>query len=117
MTSSRTHQMSTAAIATGTSDNDDGVEDVRGGKRQTIAFPPSLRKNINRDHGDIILLVCYFITGLLDSASISKWGSFVSMQTGVTDEPITILTPKPILLAFFSRLVFHFALSNHSPCT
>jgi len=39
--------------------------------------------NVHRDWADIILLACYAITGLLDSASISTWGSFVSMQTGL----------------------------------
>ncbi|KAI5921610.1 hypothetical protein F4810DRAFT_677831 [Camillea tinctor] len=48
----------------------------------------SWRKNlsvdIRRDWADLVLLACYIITGLLDSASISTWGSFVSMQTGNT---------------------------------
>jgi hypothetical protein len=37
---------------------------------------------VHRDWADVVLLLCYVITGLLDSASISTWGSFVSMQTG-----------------------------------
>jgi uncharacterized membrane protein YoaK (UPF0700 family) len=40
--------------------------------------------NVHRDWADLVLLMCYIITGLLDSASISTWGSFVSMQTGNT---------------------------------
>ncbi|KAK9784316.1 hypothetical protein SCARD494_13012 [Seiridium cardinale] len=43
-----------------------------------------LTANVHRDWADLILLSCYFITGLLDSASINTWGSFVSMQTGNT---------------------------------
>ena len=39
---------------------------------------------VSRDWADIVLILCYLITGLLDSASISVWGSFVSMQTGNT---------------------------------
>ncbi|KAL4821805.1 hypothetical protein BDW67DRAFT_179633 [Aspergillus spinulosporus] len=36
-------------------------------------------------HGtDLVLLVCYMITGLLDSSAVFIWGSFVSMQTGNT---------------------------------
>ncbi|KAF6829702.1 duf1275 domain protein [Colletotrichum plurivorum] len=52
--------------------------------------PPagSLRKrltaDVQRDWADLVLLACYVITGLLDSSSISIWGSFVSMQTGNT---------------------------------
>ncbi|KAK3311082.1 uncharacterized protein B0T15DRAFT_507677 [Chaetomium strumarium] len=41
-----------------------------------------LTADVSRKHVDVILLLCYLITGLLDSASISVWGSFVSMQTG-----------------------------------
>ncbi|KAL2147127.1 hypothetical protein VTI28DRAFT_557 [Corynascus sepedonium] len=43
-----------------------------------------LRVDVSRDWADCILVFCYLITGLLDSASISVWGSFVSMQTGNT---------------------------------
>ncbi|KAG6079988.1 hypothetical protein E4U15_003531 [Claviceps sp. LM218 group G6] len=39
---------------------------------------------VSRSHADLILLLCYIVTGLLDSASIQVWGSFVSMQTGNT---------------------------------
>ncbi|KAL7628292.1 hypothetical protein AAE478_002492 [Parahypoxylon ruwenzoriense] len=44
----------------------------------------NMRADVRRDWADLILLACYIITGLLDSASISTWGSFVSMQTGNT---------------------------------
>jgi len=40
--------------------------------------------DVKREHADIILVLCYMVTGLLDSASISIWGSFVSMQTGTS---------------------------------
>jgi uncharacterized membrane protein YoaK (UPF0700 family) len=40
--------------------------------------------DVDRSWGDVVLVLCYLITGLLDSASISIWGSFVSMQTGNT---------------------------------
>ncbi|KAJ2896869.1 uncharacterized protein MKZ38_005121 [Zalerion maritima] len=42
----------------------------------------SMMVDVRRDWADLVLLSCYLITGLLDSASISIWGSFVSMQTG-----------------------------------
>lgn len=42
------------------------------------------RAEVKRDWADVVLIFCYIITGLLDSASISIWGSFVSMQTGNT---------------------------------
>ncbi|KAI9931408.1 hypothetical protein ASPWEDRAFT_103557 [Aspergillus wentii DTO 134E9] len=43
-----------------------------------------LHQTLTTKHGDLILLLCYLITGLLDSSSILLWGSFVSMQTGNT---------------------------------
>jgi len=43
-----------------------------------------LTVDVSRDWADVILVLCYFITGMLDSSSISVWGSFVSMQTGNT---------------------------------
>ncbi|KAI0151982.1 hypothetical protein F4776DRAFT_8314 [Hypoxylon sp. NC0597] len=49
-----------------------------GGWRKTMTA------DVRRDWADLVLLACYIITGLLDSASISTWGSFVSMQTGNT---------------------------------
>jgi hypothetical protein len=46
--------------------------------------------DVRRDWADLVLLACYIITGILDSASISTWGAFVSMQTGtVTDQILT----------------------------
>ncbi|CAJ0540857.1 Ff.00g077600.m01.CDS01 [Fusarium sp. VM40] len=34
--------------------------------------------------GDILLLVCFFVAGLVDSAAFNMYGCFVSMQTGNT---------------------------------
>ncbi|OJJ05575.1 hypothetical protein ASPVEDRAFT_45082 [Aspergillus versicolor CBS 583.65] len=39
---------------------------------------------INPQHTELILLFCYTVTGLLDSAAVFIWGSFASMQTGNT---------------------------------
>lgn len=43
-----------------------------------------LREEIDTHYGDLLLLACYVITGLLDSSAVFIWGSFVSMQTGNT---------------------------------
>ncbi|KAL2211644.1 hypothetical protein CC79DRAFT_210867 [Sarocladium strictum] len=47
-----------------------------------------LRKHMtaetSRSWADLVLLLCYVVTGLLDSASTQVWGAFVSMQTGNT---------------------------------
>lgn len=54
-----------------------------GGKPSRLAgLRRRLMVDISRDWADIVLVLCYLITGLLDSASTSIWGSFVSMQTG-----------------------------------
>lgn len=41
-----------------------------------------MNDNVTRSWGDVALLGCYIITGLLDGSSISAFGSFASMQTG-----------------------------------
>lgn len=43
-----------------------------------------LTVDVDKGRGDLILLLCYVITGLLDSCATAAWGSFVSMQTGNT---------------------------------
>lgn len=43
-----------------------------------------LKQPLDPRHGDLLLLFCYIITGLLDSSAVFIWGSFVSMQTGNT---------------------------------
>ena len=48
----------------------------------TVRIRHWMNVDVKREHADIILVLCYLVTGLLDSASISIWGSFVSMQTG-----------------------------------
>ncbi|OAA81295.1 DUF1275 domain protein [Akanthomyces lecanii RCEF 1005] len=44
----------------------------------------SLNADVSRSRADLMLLFCYVVTGLLDSASTQVWGAFVSMQTGNT---------------------------------
>lgn len=43
-----------------------------------------MKQDIDRSWADLILLLSYVITGLLDSSAVFIWGSFVSMQTGNT---------------------------------
>ncbi|KAG8676530.1 hypothetical protein FPOAC2_02596 [Fusarium poae] len=40
--------------------------------------------DIDTRWGDLLLLVCFFIAGLVDSAAFNMYGCFVSMQTGNT---------------------------------
>lgn len=53
-------------------------------KSLTSRMREAAKHEIKRDWADVVLILCYIITGLLDSSSISIWGSFVSMQTGNT---------------------------------
>ncbi|KAM0276536.1 hypothetical protein ACHAQH_006637 [Verticillium albo-atrum] len=63
-------------------------EPLLGTPSSPSASSPRLKSHLNtsvsRKHTDLVLLACYIITGLLDSASNQIWGSFVSMQTGNT---------------------------------
>jgi hypothetical protein len=63
-----------------------------GGQSPKRGWRDNMMANVSRDWADLVLLVCYVVTGLLDSASISTWGSFVSMQTGMLF-PIYLLSP------------------------
>lgn len=65
---------------------------------------------IRRDWADVVLIFCYIITGLLDSASISIWGSFVSMQTGKYCHKVS--SPSPNLLAIFIPVLTHSELNR-----
>ena len=50
----------------------------------TLRLRKHFTVDINKKWGDIALLGCYVITGLLDSASVFIWGSFVSMPVSYT---------------------------------
>ncbi|TIA63435.1 hypothetical protein D6C77_02119 [Aureobasidium pullulans] len=39
---------------------------------------------VDKEYGDVALLVHSFVTGLVDAASFANWGVFVGMQTGNT---------------------------------
>lgn len=45
-------------------------------------FRKQMTAEVSRSWADVVLLLCYVVTGLLDSASTQVWGAFVSMQTG-----------------------------------
>ena len=69
-----------------------GVPDEESPLLRNNAKPPSrslvakcrksMNAEINRSWADLVLLLCYVVTGLLDSSSTQVWGAFVSMQTG-----------------------------------
>lgn len=37
---------------------------------------------VTNDYGDLALLACSFVTGMVDAASFSNWAVFCGMQTG-----------------------------------
>ncbi|KAJ5700870.1 hypothetical protein N7493_011916 [Penicillium malachiteum] len=43
-----------------------------------------LLMELDPKHADIILIICGFVSGLVDGLSFNAWGSFSSMQTGNT---------------------------------
>ncbi|KAI5464395.1 hypothetical protein BGZ63DRAFT_421438 [Mariannaea sp. PMI_226] len=68
-------------------ENNTGTEaddPLLGPKPQQSWWRRKMVVDVRRDWADVVLLACYVITGILDSASISTWGAFVSMQTGNT---------------------------------
>ncbi|KAF2002502.1 hypothetical protein P154DRAFT_140125 [Amniculicola lignicola CBS 123094] len=56
----------------------------RDGLRPWTTLQNHMTQTVSKDWADSVLLFCYIITGLLDSAAVFIWGSFVSMQTGNT---------------------------------
>lgn len=56
-------------------------------KSLTSRIRKAAKAEVKRERADVVLIFCYIITGLLDSSSISIWGSFVSMQTGQWKTP------------------------------
>ncbi|KIW64807.1 hypothetical protein PV04_09715 [Phialophora macrospora] len=62
-------------------------EPLLGKKRtsaQLVHFREYMKDDIDKRWADLLLLLSYVITGLLDSSAVFIWGSFVSMQTGNT---------------------------------
>ncbi|CAK4032092.1 hypothetical protein DOTSEDRAFT_123052 [Lecanosticta acicola] len=56
-----------------------------GSKAAGIIFSKArIFEAVEKDRGDLALLACCFVTGLVDAAVFSNWGLFVGMQTGNT---------------------------------
>lgn len=66
------------------SESDAERQPLLGRKPEVVSrWRKAMSADVRRQRADLVLLTCYIITGLLDSASISTWGAFVSMQTGM----------------------------------
>lgn len=73
------------ATAVGTNGNgsaDEGQPLLRKPASRLSKWRKQFGAEVSRDWADVVLLLCYVVTGLLDSASTQVWGAFVSMQTG-----------------------------------
>ncbi|KAL4773764.1 hypothetical protein BDW60DRAFT_221714 [Aspergillus nidulans var. acristatus] len=53
------------------------------------SFSRHMKCNVDTHHTDIFLVMCGFVSGLVDGLSFNAWGSFSSMQTalGVSGQP------------------------------
>ncbi|KAF7548520.1 hypothetical protein G7046_g8652 [Stylonectria norvegica] len=62
------------------------TDEVAEAKRDQQALVSRTRwvADIDTRWADLLLLICFFIAGLVDSAAFSMYGCFVSMQTGNT---------------------------------
>ncbi|UPK98891.1 hypothetical protein LCI18_009826 [Fusarium solani-melongenae] len=74
----------TTANGVGRTDEETPLLGGFSSKRQRTGLKSHLVDDLHFSWTDAILLACYVVTGLLDSASIQVWGTFVSMQTGNT---------------------------------
>ncbi|RDW68200.1 hypothetical protein BP5796_08857 [Coleophoma crateriformis] len=43
-----------------------------------------MESNVSKEWADLLLIVCFYISGLIDSVAFNVWSCFVSMQTGNT---------------------------------
>ncbi|KAM0078935.1 hypothetical protein ACKRZS_008803 [Fusarium odoratissimum] len=65
---------------------DSGSDNPEAGPKGESKSPVASRftTEIDTRWGDILLLICFFVAGLVDSAAFNMYGCFVSMQTGNT---------------------------------
>ncbi|KAF4275992.1 hypothetical protein CNMCM8812_007120 [Aspergillus fumigatus] len=52
-------------------------------KSRARRFAAHLTTEINPHYGDILLIFCYIITGLLDSSAVFIWGSFIKAGVSI----------------------------------
>lgn len=83
--------MSNSVVRNGSADEE---SPLLGGRKPAQSSVVKIRRvlgqEVSRSWADVVLLLCYVVTGLLDSSSTQVWGAFVSMQTGVFWEDLFI---------------------------
>lgn len=65
---------------------------LSGGNQASISDDFSVRQSMSRyfqagistEWTDVLLIICGFVSGLVDGLSFNAWGSFSSMQTGLS---------------------------------
>lgn len=65
----------------------DSSDNPEAGSKESVPTSSISRRftaEVDVRWGDILLLVCFFVAGLVDSAAFNLYGCFVSMQTGNT---------------------------------
>ncbi|KAJ4175215.1 hypothetical protein NW754_005635 [Fusarium falciforme] len=65
----------------------DSSDNPEAGSKESVPTSSVSRRftaEVDVRWGDILLLVCFFVAGLVDSAAFNLYGCFVSMQTGNT---------------------------------
>ncbi|KAK9312497.1 hypothetical protein V1522DRAFT_446464 [Lipomyces starkeyi] len=63
--------------------NGDDLERRAVGKR-SVQLARRWKEEVIISHADIVFIICYFITGLVDSSAFNAWSCFAIMQTGNT---------------------------------
>lgn len=63
---------------------DSGSVDEVGDMKKKASIRSRLEAQIDTKWGDIVLLACFYCSGLIDSMAFNMYGCFVSMQTGNT---------------------------------
>lgn len=60
------------------------LDDIEHDKLSRLsAIREHFKQNVSQSWSDIVLIICTFIAGLVDSAVFNVWDCFVSMQTGM----------------------------------
>lgn len=57
-------------------------DNPEAGSKESVSSPSRFTAEVDPRWGDALLLVCFFVAGLVDSAAFNMYGCFVSMQTG-----------------------------------
>ncbi|KAF2168237.1 hypothetical protein M409DRAFT_65710 [Zasmidium cellare ATCC 36951] len=106
---------------------EDGIEDQKPlspARKPGFFSRARILGPVGKEHGDLALLACCLVTGMVDAASFMNWEVFVAMQTGNTvilglstagnpSNPYGWLTTMVSLASFLLGAFFLFRASNY----